>query len=137
MLKEAWVATIHYIAEIKSDRDLPNCPILLCYPSYLRWTIHEKPGQLAILTTTASGHLIQPWHGSGVIKKTKKEKIKIYPLPLFLLKNENAIPVHLDDDSNYRKDNQPFFFIDANTNITSWQQLLEILKHHLTRERKC
>lgn len=97
MIQEAWNATICYLAEVRSDRDLPQEPISTCFPEHIRWTIHAKPGQLAVLTTTAFGDPVQPWHGVGVFMRTKNNKIKLYTLPVLALEGSNAIPFIMEN----------------------------------------
>lgn len=133
MLREAWYATINYIAEIRSDRDLSQEPILACFPDHIRWTIHEKPGQLAILTTTAFGDPVQPWHGVGVFKLTKNNKIKLYTLPILLLEGEGAIPVKLEENG---LEAQPLFYVYPDITFKDIQELLEKIKRGLMRKRK-
>lgn len=137
MLYEAWQATINYIAEIRSDRDLVLDPIATCFVDYIRWTIHAKAGQMAILTTTATGDPIQPWHGAGVFKLTKNNKIKIYTLPALLLEGEGAIPVIIANDGGecMIKD-QPLFYIDRGIIYKNSDDLLDAIDKHLTRNRK-
>lgn len=110
MLQEAWIATICYLAEIRSDRDLPQEPISTCFPDHIRWTIHAKPGQLAVLTTTAFGDPVQPWHGVAVFMQTKNNKIKLYTLPVLALEGSGAIPVIMEHNENQlMKKNNPYF----------------------------
>ena len=98
MLQEAWRAAIHYIAEIKSDRELPEDPILTCFPDHIRWTIHAKVGQLAVLTPTALGSQVQPWHAMGVFGPSRNGRIKLYALPVLYLEGIGATPVVLSDE---------------------------------------
>lgn len=132
MLYEAWQVSIQYIAEIRSDRDLPEDPVTVCFPEYLRWTIHAKPGQLALLTTTAQGDPVQAWHGSGVFKRTKRNKIKIYTLPVLSLEGEKAIPVLLKGGSQ----TQALFYIHPNVSCDNIDDFLKRLECEYTRQRK-
>ncbi|HHF7345777.1 TPA: L-tyrosine/L-tryptophan isonitrile synthase family protein [Legionella feeleii] len=134
MLEEAWMAAINYIAEIRSDRDLKEDPISTCLPDYIRWTIHAKPGQLAILTTTAFGDPVQPWHGAGVFKRTKNNKIKLYTLPVLALEGMGAIPVIIENEPNYLK--QPLFYIDPEIAFENAEDFINLIKNQLTRKRK-
>ncbi len=131
MLKEAWHASIHYLAEIRSDRDLSQDPVRTCFDEYIRWTIHAKSGQLALLTTTAFGDPVQPWHGSGVFMKTKKNKIKMYTLPVLALEGEHAIPVLLEANKK-----QALFYIHPNIGCKNLNDFFELLTKQLTRQRK-
>lgn len=141
MLREAWNATIKYIAEIKSDRDLYQEPIATCLPDHIRWTIHAKPGQLAILTTTAFGDSVQPWHGSGVFKLSKNNKIKLYTLPVLSLEGIGAIPITVISEKNsplkeFYSQNQPLFYVHPNIKFTNTEDLFNKIKNKLTRKRK-
>ncbi|MFI4918106.1 MAG: L-tyrosine/L-tryptophan isonitrile synthase family protein [Legionellales bacterium] len=137
MLREAWNATIDYLAEIRSDRDLAQEPITACLPDHIRWTIHAKPGQLAILTTTAFGDPVQPWHGAGVFKLTKNNKIKLYTLPILSLEGLGAIPVMtgLQEESGLIK-NQPLFYIHPDITFENSADLFKQIKQSITRKRK-
>lgn len=137
MLREAWIATIRYMAEIRSDRDLPQEPIITCFPDHIRWTIHAKPGQIAILTTTAFGDPIQPWHGVGVFKKTKHDKIKLYTLPVLSLEGMNATPITVENIENapFIKD-QPLFYVHPDIKFEHIDDLFEKIKLLLIRKRK-
>ena len=79
MLREVWQATIRYMAEIKSDRELAQEPISTCLPDSFRWTIHAKRGQIAIMTPTALGLPVQAWAGTAVFKRSKKGGIRTLP----------------------------------------------------------
>lgn len=137
MLNEAWLATMNYIAEIRSDRDLPLDPVSTCFPDNIRWTIHAKSGQMAILITTASGDPIQPWHGAGVFKLTKNNKIKIYAMPALLLEGEGATPVLIaNDEAECMIKDQPLFYIHQDVHYKNATELLHIINSNLTRNRK-
>lgn len=130
MIDEAWQAAIRYISEIKSDRELENEPILTCIPGAIRWTIHAKPGQLGLLTSTFCGNQILPWHGVSVFKLTRKNKLKQYTMPVIELENMEARPVFINNcDSN-----QPVFYIDKA--ISNQSQLMSLLINNLSRTRK-
>ncbi|KTC83963.1 L-tyrosine/L-tryptophan isonitrile synthase family protein [Legionella cincinnatiensis] len=132
MIQEAWNATICYLAEVRSDRDLPQEPISTCFPDHIRWTIHAKPGQLAVLITTAFGDPVQPWHGIGVFMRTKNNKIKLYTLPVLALEGSKAIPVLMEN----RGIEQPLFYVYPDIKFKSMDDLLEKIKQGLTRKRK-
>ncbi len=145
MLREAWEATIAYIAEIKSDRELEKEPILICMPDHIRWTIHAKSGQLAVLTTTASGDPVQAWHGVGVFKNSQKGKIKLYALPVLSLEGNDAIPIIVTDDNKKKTDNflskyiqynQPLFYIYPNIVFKDINELIDKIHMYITRKRK-
>lgn len=139
MLTEVWQATIDYIAEIRSDRDLAMDPISSCFVNYIRWTIHAKSGQMAILTTTATGDPIQPWHGVGMLKLTKNNKIKIYTQPTLLLEGEKAIPVLIinnEPDPDFITKNQPFCYLHQEFTYKNANELLEYINKNIIRNRK-
>ncbi|MBI2790872.1 MAG: L-tyrosine/L-tryptophan isonitrile synthase family protein [Gammaproteobacteria bacterium] len=137
MLREAWHAAIHYMAEIRSDRDLSKEPIITCFPDHIRWTIHAKPGQVAILATTAFGFQVQPWHGVGVLKRTKHDKIKLYTLPVLSLESINATPITVENIKNapFRKD-QPLFYVYPDIQFDNIDALFETIEQHMIRKRK-
>lgn len=143
MLKQVWGATIQYMAEIKSDRDLEREPIMACLPGHIRWTIHAKSGQLAVLTATALGDPVQAWNGIGVFKQTKKGKIKLYTLPVLALEGNGAIPVIVNyDKSNINllaeliSDEQPLFYIFPDIQFKDINEFLIKVKYKLIRKRK-
>ena len=112
MLKEVWEATILYMAEIKSDRELEQEPILTCLPGHIRWTIHAKRGQLALAVPTALGLSVQAWAGAAVFKQAKKGKIKLCTLPVLALEGAGAIPVRVEDSGEaLGLGDQPLFYI--------------------------
>jgi len=136
MLEEAWAAAIEYIAEIKSDRELEEDPMLSCLPDHFRWTIHAKSGQLAILTPTALGTPVQAWAGSAVFKLTKKNKIKLCTLPVLALEGVGAIPVKvktMDDDLALK--GQPLFYIYPDIAFHGLDDFVSKVKSTLERKR--
>lgn len=135
MLEEAWAAAINYISEIKSDRDLPEDPILTCLPDYLRWTIHAKHGQLAIATPPILGISVQAWAGSGVFRPTSKRGIRLCTLPSLVLEGASAIPVVLWESPSQKYFNQPLFYLDAELGVSDIAMLLAALKSGYTRQR--
>lgn len=80
LLTEVWCATIEYIAEIRSDRDLDQDLIQSCFPTSLRWSIHSKSGQIGLNCTRMNGIAIWPWHGVAVFKPSQRG-LKNYNLP--------------------------------------------------------
>lgn len=137
MLQEAWQAAINYIAEIRGDRDLSHDPIVTCFPEFIRWTIHAKLGQLAILTTTGIGDPVQPWQGAAVFKLTSNNKIKLYTLPALLLEGTGAIPVLLAPEQKQSAGvNQPLFYINLDITFKDSDDLLHQITRSLTRKRK-
>jgi len=112
MLKEAWEATILYLAEIKSDRELQEEPISSCLPAHIRWTIHAKRGQIAIAVPTALGLSVQAWAGAAVFKRVKRGKIKLCTLPVLALEGAKAIPVRVQDSEGVLGlGDQPLFYL--------------------------
>jgi hypothetical protein len=134
MLREAWNAAIDYIAEIKSDRDLKHDPILLCLPDHIRWTIHAKPGQLAVSTQTANGIAVQAWAGTAVFRPSSKNRIKLSTLPLLALEGAGATPVVVTGDDTI-PDSQPFFYLHHCLDIAGGRDLVSRLSRSLTRRR--
>ena len=136
MLEEAWAVAIEYIAEIKSDRELEEDPMLTCLPGHFRWTIHAKSGQLAISTPTALGIPVQAWAGSAVFKLTKKNKIKLCTLPVLALEGAGAIPVKvktIDDESAL--EDQPLFYIYSDIEFDGLDDFVFKVKTTLERKR--
>lgn len=137
MLEEAWLAAIYYIAEIRSDRDLAADPVLTCFPNTIRWTIHAKRGQLALLTTAGQGDPVQPWHGSAVCQLTTTNKIKFYTHPVLLLEGKAATPILVDDPQNlFGLKNQPLFYVGSDIHFKDSDDLLRQIESLLTRKRK-
>lgn len=136
MLREAWQATIDYLAEIKSDRELPTDPISIIFPDCLRWTIHAKPGQLALLTSHALGTPIQCWAGSGAFRLTKKGKVRLCTLPILALESQGAIPViATNTESASEPAGQPLFYLDPRISGRDIRDFLTTLEGNLTRLR--
>ena len=125
MLKEAWTAAIEYMAEIRSARDLEEDPILICLPTHIRWTIHAKPGQLAILTPTVFGTTVQAWAGAAVFKPTKENKIRLCTLPVLALEGAGALPVRVSGtDGALAFSRQPLFYIDPTIGFGDFDEFL-------------
>jgi hypothetical protein len=135
MLKEVWSAAIDYIAEIKSDRDLAEDPIMTCLPSYLRWTIHAKQGQIAIATPPILGITTQAWAGSAVFRRTSKGRVRLCTLPALLLEAAGSIPVTLKSSLDSSAEPQPLFYIDSSLGVTNMEELLAVLYKSFTRRR--
>lgn len=129
MLREAWASAIDYMAEIKSDRELAEDPILTCLPDHFRWTIHAKPGQLAVATATASGIRVQAWAGVAVFKLTRRNEIKLCTLPVLAAEGAGAIPVTVAGDD------QPLFYLHPNVPYTDVEDFLVGLGSILSRKR--
>jgi len=134
MLAEAWGAAINYISEIKSDRELPEDPILTCLPGYLRWTIHAKQGQLAIATPPILGMSVQPWAGSAVFRPAGKGGVRLCTLPSIVLEASHAIPVVLDD-GDASCFSQPLFYLAKELWDGEIEQFLQVLRDAYTRQR--
>ena len=136
MLREAWNCAIDYIAEIKSDRELQEDPLLTCLPDHFRWTIHAKSGQLALLAPTALGLRVQPWAGAAVFKGTKNNGIRLCTLPVLALEGAGAIPVVVDEDSDvFALTGQPFFYIYPDIEFSDLDDFLLRVKCSLVRKR--
>ena len=135
MLREVWDATILYMAEIKSDRDLSEEPILTCLPDHFRWTIHAKRGQIAIAVPTASGLTVQAWAGTAVFKHTRGG-IKLCTLPVLALEGAGATPIKIDDRSNLLGlEDQPFFYIYPDVEFDGIPDFLAKLEPAIVRRR--
>jgi hypothetical protein len=136
MLREAWSAAIEYMAEIKSDRELEEDPILTCLPDHFRWTIHAKSGQLAIMTPTALGTSVQAWAGAAVFKRAKSNKIKLCTLPVLALEGIGAIPVTVSGcDELVALADQPLFYIYPDVTFNDLNDFLQSLRTSLVRKR--
>ena len=134
MLTEASQATIDYLAEIKSDRDLAVDPISVLFPGCLRWTIHPKAGQLALLTSHMSGTPIQCWAGSGALRRTKDGRIVLCTLPSLALEGRGARPVVvIDGNPAETSPQQPLFYLDPSLAIDQIGALVADLDKNLTR----
>jgi hypothetical protein len=136
MLREAWNRAIDYIAEIKSDRELQEDPLLACLPDHFRWTIHAKPGQLAILAPTALGLRVQPWAGAAVFKSTKNNGIRLCTLPVLALEGAGAIPVVVAENSDvFAMTGQPLFYIYPDVGFSDLDDFLQVVECSLVRRR--
>ncbi len=146
MLQQVWDATMSYLAEIRSDRDMAVDPVSGCFPDAIRWTIHAKQGQLAIQSNPSSGIHVQPWHGAGVLKRTKNNRIKLCALPCALLEKAGAIPILLGEDAFAKTGDstathgsrvrQPLFYVHPDLKVSTLADLLKRLPASFTRQRK-
>ncbi|MEY2502859.1 MAG: hypothetical protein QOI07_3193 [Verrucomicrobiota bacterium] len=137
MLREIWSTTIEYIAEIKSARELEEDPILTCLPDHFRWTIHEKPGQLAVLTVSALGIRVQAWAGAAVFKLTKDGGIRLCTLPVLALEGAGAIPVRGSGINGAPPvSNQPLFYIYPDIAFADLDDFLfKVSRFHVRKKR--
>jgi Pyoverdine/dityrosine biosynthesis protein len=136
MLREVWAATIRYMAEIKSDRDLLREPISVSLPGAIRWTIHAKRGQIAIKTPTTQGLSVQAWAGTAVFKRSKNGGIKLCTLPVVALEGAGSIPVTIVDDGGlFGLGDQPLCYIHPNIAFRSVEGFMSEVKESLTRTR--
>lgn len=131
MLREVWSATIAYIAEIKSDRELTSEPIGSCLPDHVRWTIHAKPGQLGLLTSTGLGMPVQAWAGAAAFKRAGDGGIRLCTIPVLALEGAGAIPVRSDDDDS----GQPLFYIYPDVGFTDIADFIAGFERRLVRKR--
>lgn len=76
-------------------------------------------------------HSIQPWHGAGVFKYTKNNKIKFYTLPILYLESINAIPLALASNPH-----EPICYLHPNLKINTISEFIHLLKNNYTRTRK-
>jgi hypothetical protein len=136
MLREAWDATILYMAEIKSDRDLDEDPILTCLPDHIRWTIHAKRGQIAVAVPTVAGLTVQAWAGSAVFKRAKGGGLKLCTLPVVALEGAGAVPVRVDDPQTaLGLGDQPLFYIYPDVTFEGMADFFGQLATSLVRRR--
>jgi len=136
MLNQAWDATMQYLAEIRSDRDLELDPLSTCFPHAIRWTIHAKRGQFTIQSNPACGFQVQPWHGAGVFKRTRG-RLKLCSLPIVLLEGKDAVPVVVgDDDTAENGPEQAVFYVSSDVPFSSTDELLAALASGFTRRRR-
>ena len=98
ILREAWDATIDYVSEIRSDRDLSIDVIQYCYPNSLRWTIHDKKGQICIASKKMYGINLFPWHGVSLIKESRS-KLNQYTIPSRMLVGCNLTKLSVEVDN--------------------------------------
>ena len=136
MLREVWAAAIAYMAEIRSDRDLEIDTILTCLPHHFRWTIHPKPGQLAISTWQTDGLSVQAWAGTAVFHSARNGRIKLCTLPVLALEGSGARPVRIPSagDDLYMG-HQPLFYIDQNITVNTIEQFISCIESSLVRKR--
>jgi Pyoverdine/dityrosine biosynthesis protein len=137
MLRQAWDATMQYLAEIRSDRDMELDPISTCFPQAIRWTIHAKPGQLALQSNPACGLQVQPWHGAGVFKGAGSGRIKLCALPFVLAEHMGAVPVVFrNDDGADPSEEQPLFYVHPELEFSTLADFFSLLAAKFTRKRK-
>lgn len=134
MLTEVWDATIAYLAEIKSDRDLTEDPMLACLPGAIRWTIHAKVGQLALVTPSVDGTMVQPWAGAGVFRPTEKGAVRLCASPVLGLEGTGAVPVFAGAICG-TVPAQPLFYVDRRIGCGSLQAFFDELGRRFTRRR--
>lgn len=136
MLRESWGCAIDYMAEIKSDRELAEDPILTCLPGHLRWTIHAKAGQLALSTPIAAGIRVQAWAGAAVFRLTKRKDVKLCTLPVLALEGAGAIPVRVRGaDDALALAGQPLFYIYPDVPFADMDDFLTVVRRSLVRRR--
>ena len=133
MLHEVWQATIDYMAEIKSDRDLDEDPILACLPGAIRWTIHAKAGQLAIAVPSTNGTIVQAWAGSGVFRRAGAAAVRLCAYPVLGLEGDYAVPVMAEAEGEAAP--QPLFYIDREVDVADAETFVAGLADRLTRSR--
>jgi Pyoverdine/dityrosine biosynthesis protein len=133
MIREVWQATIEYMAEIKSDRDLKHDPVLVCMPNAVRWTIHAKAGQFAIMTPSMNGFFVQAWAGSGLFRLTKKGAIQLCSYPVLGIEGRDAVPIFEGTESSYHR--QPLFYIDHRLGFKDMESFAVELAKGVTRRR--
>ncbi len=137
MLAETWDATIHYLAEIRSDRDLEADPISACFPKAIRWTIHAKPGQFAIQSNPACGIQVQPWHGAAVFKEASTGGIKLCALPSVMAEGTGSIPVLSGErHAGASMEAQPLFYIHPTVPFETLEDFYSTLSARFTRKRR-
>ncbi|MCB4398422.1 L-tyrosine/L-tryptophan isonitrile synthase family protein [Synechococcus sp. MU1625] len=127
MLNEAWTATIKYIAEIRSDRDMNEDIIEECFPDCIRWTIHKKNGQICIASRTVFGINLMPWHGVAMLKESG-ESVKQYVIPYKMLEEEKTIKINAE----FQEKIIPVLYLDKD--MASTNDLYEKLQNKLTRK---
>ena len=127
MLNEAWAATIKYIAEIRSDRDMNEDIIEECFPDCIRWTIHKKNGQICIASRTVFGINLMPWHGVAMLKESG-EVVKQYVIPYKMLEEEKTIKINAEVQEKII----PVLDVDKEMNTAN--DLYEKLQSKLTRK---
>src|SRR5690606_28045791 len=88
------------------------------FPQHIRWTIHAKPGQLAL---RVPGDKVQAWHGSAVLEKDKKGKDRFHltTKPALVLEGEGYVPLMLEDGKEgvlkeFSTQQQPICYIGPN-----------------------
>jgi hypothetical protein len=124
------------MAEIRSDRDLDEEPILTCLPGHIRWTIHAKRGQIALAVPTVAGLTVQAWAGSAVFKRAKGGGLRLCTLPVVALEGAGAVPVRVDDPQDVLGlGDQPLFYIYADVAFEGVADFVARLPGALVRHR--
>ncbi|MEM7669274.1 MAG: L-tyrosine/L-tryptophan isonitrile synthase family protein, partial [Pseudomonadota bacterium] len=130
MWLELWQAAISYVAEIKSDRELPRDPVLDCLPGFIRWTIHAKAGQFGLMVSFCMGKPIVPWAGIGYVRKTGKSRVALCTVPRLAAEGGGAVPVFIDGMGE-----QPFCYLEPAIPAETIDDVLDTFETSVTRRR--
>lgn len=145
MIAEAWESTKDYLAIVIADRDLEVDPITQGMEDVIRFSIHSKPGQIGLKTTSENGDAVQAWHGDGHLRLSDKgKKIKLSNQSTLMLETEGNRPVlirqHADDPhsqncllSEFAKTDQPLFYIHPDLKAYDSVELANALENKFAR----
>lgn len=148
VLHAAWNATISYLAAVKMDRDLLSDPVASFMPQHIRYTIHAKPGQIGLRTTTStqSASVVQPWHGVSILRPDGCGVLRFDTTSRLQAEGTGARPVVLSDDActschncgsdylqRFAGSQQPFFYLHPSIQVANCNELLHLMARELTR----
>lgn len=123
MIAEAWESAKDYLAIVIADRELETDPVTQSMPDVIRFSIHSKPGQIGLKTTSENGDPVQAWHGEGHLRFSGKgKKLKLGNQAVLELETEGNRPVLVrepegrpdDPDclmSRFARCDQPLFYM--------------------------
>ena len=142
LIEHSWEATIKYLAAVKGDRDLFEDPVSQIFPDHIRYTIHAKKGQIGLCTTgSKKGDLVQAWHGVSFLRPTKKNMIKFDNVSCLSVEGHGALPVTIAFNdategtplSRLSQADQPMFYVDKKLDVTTAEQVCDVVEKSMTR----
>ena len=142
IIENSWEATIKYLAAVKGDRDLFEDPVSQIFPDHIRYTIHAKKGQIGLCTTgSKKGDLVQAWHGVSLLRPTKKRMTKFDNASCLSVEGQGALPVTIAFNdatentplSKLSMADQPIFYVDKKLDVTTAEQVCDVVEKSLTR----
>lgn len=147
VLRAAWSATISYLAVVKMDRDMLGDPVATLLPDHIRFTIHAKPGQIGLRTTTSTQQaaIVQPWHGVSLLRPDGEGRLKFDIVSRLQAEGMRARPVVLSEGEcggcpsadlpvkAMGATGQPLFYVHPAIEAGSCAALMGLMAEKLTR----